>query len=477
MLFNTGKQLWKWYLAVAIIFAVVVSFNFTKPFGFFRESNPALVAINAKYWEQNPDIRKQHIPIYSYAFDKTKPPSAQFDNTITTFGYAWFSVPYYFLHLTNIPIGPIGLRIFSVLWLLFTLAGVYRLARQLSLHLANNKRIVFITVALYILSPAVMWYQVNGYVHETAVLPFYYFGWYFFLRLLQEKRSKWLWLTAITLFVGIQFDWLPFFQGVVMSTYLLFSRKEQLPKWMFLVPGLFILLGMSYIIYTYTSWSSVKDYFGFMQWKFGSRTVGQEGHSFLSFWPAKLNIILFYIISYGILLLWTIIGLIKKKFHPFLFLMIITAILHHIVFWGFSSEHDYGVLKMAFPVVFIAALIISKLKKRTAAISFALIILFSIAQYFILHNYSYRKGMYEDGNFFVKAGEEIGLHPKNVPVFINTENNYYPQVEFYAGRAYKMAADPAEMSRVMDKEKIPEAVFINIQTGASVTITKFDNSR
>jgi hypothetical protein len=471
-MFKTGKHFWKWYLATAIVFVVAISFNFTKPFGFFRESNPALVAINAKYWEQNPDTRKQNIPIASYAFDKTKAPSTQFDNTITTFGFAWFSLPYYFLQVTNIPIGPVGLRIFSVVWLLFTVIATYQLSKQLSKQFADSRILVLFAITFYVLSPVVMWYQVNGYVHETAVLPFYYFGWYCFLRLLQDKKTKWLWLTAACLFIGIQFDWLPFFQGIVMSSYLLFSKKDQLPKWMFPVPGLFVVLGIGYILYTYTSWSSAKDYFDFMKWKFGTRTVGQESHSFLSFWPVRLNIILFYIISYGILLVWAWIGLVKRKHHPLLWMMIITAILHHLIFWGFSSEHDYAALKMAFPVVFIAAGFVAGMKGAARLIPVLFIMLLAIIQYFILHNYSYRKGMYEDERFFVKAGELIRAQPADRVVFIDTENKYFPQVEFYAGRPYKMAMSAEDAMQQVREDTISKAVFVDVFSKKTVLITK-----
>jgi hypothetical protein len=302
-------------------------------------------------------------------------------------------------------------------------------------------------------------------------LPFYYFGWYFFLRLLDTGKNKWLWLTCITLFIGVQFDWLSFFQAVVMSSYLLFTKKEKLPKWMFIFPGAFVLLGITFIIYTYTSWSSVNDYFGFMKWKFSSRTVGQEGHSFLSFWPAKLNIVLFYGISYGILLLCSIISLWKKKHHPLPWLMIITAILHHIVFFGFSSEHDYAALKMAFPIAFAAAVFISEKKKRAAIISSSMIVLFSIIQYFFLHNYSYRKGMYEDESFFVKAGAVLKKQSSHQPVFINTENKYFPQLEFYGDRPYRMATSAEDAKQIMQREHIPTAVFIDMKSAESILIS------
>jgi hypothetical protein len=463
---------WKWYLALAIVFSIVISFNFTKPFGFFRESNPALVAINAKVWEKDTETRKQNIPIASFAYNKDLPRSTQFDNTITTFGFAWFAVPYYFLQATNLPAGPIGLRIFSLLWLGLTVFAIYKLAQQLTKQLPHNKTIVFLTVCFYVLSPVVMWYQINGYVHETAVLPFYYSGWFFFLKFLEEQQSKWLRLAALSLFIAVQFDWLPFFQGAVMSCYLLFNRNR-INRWTFILPALAIALGVGYIIYNYTSWSSVKDYFSFMQWKFMSRTVGKESHSYISFFPAKLNIFLFYALSYGMLLLFAVIALIKRKFHPFLWLMIITAVLHHIVFLGFSSEHDYAALKMAFPICLSAAMLIVSRKRSAALLFAALILLAGIGQYFFLHNYSYRKGMYKDEKFSIKAGNLIKALPLNEYVFLDTEDKYFPQVEFYAERAYQIASSTEDAKqKLLRMDSTAHAVFIELKNGQFVE-TKF----
>ena len=73
-------------LAPLVLFAVVISINYSKPFGFFRESNPAMVCINAVMWGSNPLLEKRHVPISSYAFDAAAPPSTQLYNTIVSFG-------------------------------------------------------------------------------------------------------------------------------------------------------------------------------------------------------------------------------------------------------------------------------------------------------------------------------------------------------------------------------------------------------
>ncbi|HEX6913657.1 MAG TPA: hypothetical protein VF145_00365, partial [Chitinophagaceae bacterium] len=335
----------------------------------------------------------------------------------------------------------------------------------------HNRRTVIITILLYLFSPVVLWYQVNGYVHETAVLPFYYGGWYCFFQLLLQRKQRWLWLTAVFLFTGIQFDWLPFFQATAMCGYLLFSRKEQLPRWMFLVPALAVVSGIGYIIYTYSSRTSLQDYFHFMSWKFSSRTVGRSGHSFLPFWPTSLNIVLFYILSYGLLLVWVVTALVRKRVHTFIVVMLITALLHHIVFWGFSSEHDYASLKSAFPLVFTAAVFLAGLSARTASYVVALTIACGIGQYFFLHNFSFRKGIQADDSFSYRAGEMVRRRPPGEIVFLNTSGVYYPQVEFYAGRPYRLAEDVQDALKQLniqnnDTTSVPGAtsksVFIDV---------------
>ena len=56
------------WLIPAVVFIVVIGVNFQKPFGFFRESNAALVCINAEAWNQHPAIKQKGIPVNSVFF-------------------------------------------------------------------------------------------------------------------------------------------------------------------------------------------------------------------------------------------------------------------------------------------------------------------------------------------------------------------------------------------------------------------------
>lgn len=453
-----------WYLVLVLAFAMLTALNFNKPFGFFRESNPALVAITCTYWKQHPAFAEQHIPLYSYAFDANQPPATQFDNTITTFGYGWFAMPYYFSQLSGIETSPVMLRIFSLLMLAITLIILHRTTQLLLRSSADARFTSLLLFGFYLFAPVVAWYQVYGYVHETAVLPFYYFTWYSFLRYRNGASLKWLLMTALALMLAVQFDWLPVIQAAVICLYLLFKGSK---RWHFVVPAVGIVAGVAYIVAHYAGWSSWHDYLQFMRWKFGTRTVGEHGPSYISFLPANLNLLLFYAMSYGLLALVAIYFAFKRKIPLLIGLMIATGVLHHLVFWGFSSEHDYATLKMAYPIAFLAAAGLSTLHKKTATLFALAIVTTGIGLYVLLHQYR-RAGIYQDPSFLYKAGVAIRNVPRETTVFLNSENKYFPQVEFYAGRPYKMANEVQEALDQMKKTGIATAVYIEEKEGQFV---------
>jgi|GEM_PF-5707720 len=446
------------YLLLVAIFAIIVAFNFKKPMGFFRESNPALVCINSDFWMKHDSIRKLHIPVTSYAFNSGASIESQLNSTCTTFGYGWFAAPYYFFSITHIPVGDIGIRIFSLCWLLFTLFGVYVLAKKIIAVYQLPKQLLPLIIWFYTLAPTVLWYNVHGYVHETAVLPFYFFAWAFFLDYLHNGNNiKQLLLTGLFLLVGVQFDWLPCLQAFVMAIYLLLNKKRLKNQWAFLVPSLAILLGVAYIFYTYASWAGTEKYIAFMKSKFLSRTVGAGNLNIIPFISHHFNIIIFYAISFGMAAILFIAGLIKRKpKNPIIWLMTGAAFLHHFVFWGFSSEHDHAALKMMFPIAFMAAIFIAALKKNRQLVATLIVLLVNIGLYFFLHNYNYRKGIYRIPRYCSFLGEtikSISTDPNEL-VFVDTDNKYFPQIEFYAGKSYIMASSIEEAKLFIQKRGI-----------------------
>lgn len=435
-----------------LLFVFVISFNYSKPFGFFRESNPAMVCINAILWSSNPLLEKLHVPISSYSFDSTAQPSTQFYNTIVSFGSGWFRLPFFFFKICSLSPNEHSIRIFSLIWLTITLLTAYLLAKQITNAQINNTVIIYFTLIFYVFNAATLWYHVQGYLHEIAVLPFYFTGWWLFSKYLKTPTFKILLEIVFVLFTAIQFDWLPFFQAMVMSAYLLFS-KSKTKKWAFLLPAIAVTAGMFYIFYHYVQWAGLSAYVNHLQEKFLKRTIGGGKLQLIHGLNYNFNIAIFYSTGFGLLAVTFLICVYKKILrYPIIWMMIAAAMLHHIVFWGFSIEHDHGVVKMAFPLAFAGACFIAEFRPFKRFILASLIVVSNIGLYFFLHNFYTRPGMYSNPDFCYQVGTYIHNQiPSNKEiVFINTEGKYYQQIEFYAQKQYVLAGSASEAKLILN---------------------------
>lgn len=285
-----------------LIYILVISVNFLKPFGFFRESNPAIVCINYNIWKQYPVLKNHLLPIGSYTYNPDAKRKAQL--WAITFGYGWFLAPYLFLSFLNLPANEITIRIFSLFWLLFTLVIVGWLSRKIQSGLTSKtSSITYLTILFYVFNAAVLWYHVHGYVHEVAVIPFYFLNWLFFIKFIETNALKWLVTSSIGLFVSVQFDWLPCFQGGVMFFYLLLNRNKTGHRFSFLFPVFGVILGVALIVYTYASFISLEVLMGTLKEKFLARTIGGGALQILPGVNHNINIVVFYLTGFGLLFL------------------------------------------------------------------------------------------------------------------------------------------------------------------------------
>ncbi len=187
-----------------------------------------------------------NIPVGSYAFNISDEPANQLYNAVLSFGFGWFAAPFYFFKIFQLHSGEIPIRIFSLVWLSFTLLSIYLLTIPITKQFVTKKNILYFTILFYLFNAVALWYHVQCYVHETAVLPFYFLAWYFFAKyILEGNKLKHLLITAALIFTGIQFDWLPFFQAGIMSIYLLFNYKKLHHRAAFIAPALGAFAGIA----------------------------------------------------------------------------------------------------------------------------------------------------------------------------------------------------------------------------------------
>ncbi len=470
MRINTPKWLW---LVASVILIAIISINIIKPFGFFRETNAALVCINADVWNKHPELASKRIPVTSYSFFTHSQPQQQLYSTTTTFGYGWFAIPYYFFKLLHLPLGDIGIRCFALLWFLCTLCSIYLLTKSLISYYGFNKQTLFITLIFYVFNPACLWYHVQGYVHETAVLPFYFLAWWCFLHFVHQQKIKWLLCTGLCIAIGVQFDWLPCLQALVMSSFLLAKIKAQQHKLAFTIPAFAAIIGTAYIVCTYASWAGWLPYIEHMQGKFLSRTVGSETAVGIK----QFKLFLFYGISLVALLPLFLIALYKRKLkNPFIVLMVITALLHHIIFWGFSNEHDHAVVKMIFPIALVGALLLVEWKPKLSYSVLVLVVIINITAYFILHNIAIKKNMATYTSFCYSIGKSIQQNSTDSAetVFLDTQNKYYPQIEFYAGKYYVMVSSLEEAKLALQKiNPLGRGCYFEVIPASVIKFTRF----
>lgn len=460
-----------------VVFVATIGVNFFKPFGFFRESNAALVCINADVWNKHKAIEQAGIPVNSYYFLAYQNTNDQLYTSTITFGSAWISLPYYFFSITHIEPNEIGIRLFSLVWLLFTLCSLILLTKAISQLYNLPKEVNPIVALLYLFAPATLWYNVQGYVHEVAVLPFYFLAWYCLVQYIQQQKAKWLYTLLIVLIVALQFDWLCCVQAGIICLYLFFSRKKHTHNWGFVVPVIAVLIGVGYIILHFGNWAGFNNYFSYMESKFAGRTVGAKGLQLSSYINHNLNILVFYALGAGSILLLFFVGLFNKTKIPFLvLLMFLTAILHHALFWGFSNEHDHAAIKGLYPMVVITSIFLTQLNKKKLVIALSLMVVFNIAQYFFLHNYPIRKGIYSNANYCNEIGEIIKKNTTTMDdvVFVNTDNKHYLQIEFYAKKYYLLASTVEEAKQKFAQLSIgKQACFIELNNNQLKSIIRF----
>ena len=97
---------------IVVVFVATIGVNFFKPFGFFRESNAALVCINADVWNKHTAIEQAGIPVNSYYFLAYQNTHDQLYTSTITFGSAWISLPYYFFSITQLKPTKFGIKCF-----------------------------------------------------------------------------------------------------------------------------------------------------------------------------------------------------------------------------------------------------------------------------------------------------------------------------------------------------------------------------
>lgn len=370
----------------------------------------------------------------------------------------------------------------------------------------NISHPALLAAAIYLFSPATLWYFSNAYMSDMFVSNIWLGTTCFALQILlpnealvnRKQESDFsppkthfrlygaIFLLGVFLFFTLYTEWIGCFAAVAIGGYaLLYWRRYRHYKWVVLVSILAVLAGFIAIGYHYARILGWATYFDYAQQRFFTRTMGHATANWTQFLQAFFSytkmIALHYATSYLALVPLFSIGLLyyfKHKKIAFsqalkcgLFVSIVPVALHHFVFLNFTAVHDFAVVKTAVPLsilmaVFYKNFLENKGNSAYQYLSYLMIGLTLVAcvfQYYWINRpgeLSWRAHRYD---VFEKTGEIIRQHSTGDElIFVEgVEINF--QLMYYAKRNILLYKNERLMQQNLQNLNAVSGLLIRVQ--------------
>jgi len=442
-------------LTSLFLFSVIVRLhNLNRPLSLHHEGGTAGALVNQRTWYEEGGLK------YAFCLVMNYPNKA--DKNINNSGrqkdkegnYYYTSMPpfagifaHFIFKLLHIYPDVLPLQILNLT--LHFISGVFiyliiaLLTNRYYLNRLNIPAILGFSV--YLFSAATMWYQSN--VYFSLDLPLFIIGIYTFLKFMGSKNKKLVYYFLIGLinFFIIYSSWFGLFFAATVCLYTLVKLKRKEMRILLFVISITSLAPIALTVWQYSQINGFHDFINTIMGRYKVRSgLTSNGLSYfeLLLWE---KIVFHYINNYAPILItlytfaWLYFIRLKVPFTKdilsnwkneiiTLYLSATPVIFNHLIFFKFTSVHDYSVLQsIVFIAIFTALLyhklvytIKSELDEKKAKIiilnSFVvLMILSSILQYIVINR--------KRDESFKNIGEEIARIQKlDEVIFIKTEN-------------------------------------------------------
>jgi len=469
----------KYFVGFIIISFLIISIlvrvpNINRPLSYHHEWLTSTVLRTQQIWYEKGDFTHRFLPIMTYdnKADRNINNQANLKDEEGNFYYTSYPpfayiFPYVIFRLFNVYPDVLPLQIFNIaihfISSLFILLIISLLTNKYYINKVNIPALLGFSI--YLFSPASLWFHSNVYMSDMLVQPFFIIGIYLFLKIIKnEGKLISCVLLGIINFFMIYTEWLGVFFAFAVFIYALFNMKEvsirmvlpcitissiaslSLTIWHYSqISGLdaFIKSSMKKYLYRsgFSQYSAIGlDYSNLTSWK---RIVSHYYHGYLPFLIILCIVALMYL---AVLKKYPTRDILhRNKIEAVsLYLCIVPVLMHHVVFFNFTSIHDFSVLKTGIFISIITSLIYLRLvntfckdisdKTRTLKIGVinSIIILMTM-----LSLYIYQADVIEDNTLFYKEiGQIIASNADdNEIVFIKTiDFKILPQIVFYAHR-------------------------------------------
>lgn len=457
----------------------ITSPNFNRPLSKHHEFNPSLVLICIENWQAIGGPQYTHFtPLINYQNSTDKLPGFSTDKhnqfVNVSFGNLWYLAPYYFHQLFHLKPTAASLQVYNLLLLLISLLLVNRISQVISTA-TQQPALQLLIPLLYATSPVVSWFCTNGYVHEVAVLPFYFYALLLLYKIFSQSSITITKLLALStlVFLGTLNDWLfaPLCAVTSLHAIYLFIKTKK-AAWLAIVFACSVgfLMAVGAILYCYSlqmGWQELVNV-SVNRWQERGLTTSVSaieiakllGRNYLMNY-AGLLFILLPICNKKIRLAITQ-HLQNKGLSFFLIISFCTGIIHQLMFLQFSYIHDYSVLKLALPLSIFTSLIIIQFKQtiRWAIVSCALIS--SIATYYYINRPGQVAQNGDKYSYLQTLGKNISQTVANDEILVIKDLVMMPQLMYYTKRNYLSFENETSCKTYMAKYGFKKACFITL---------------
>jgi hypothetical protein len=285
-----------------------------------------------------------------------------------------YIAPYVVFKALGIHVEVLSLQIFCLLLHFACVWLVYLLVSMLMLQQGSRyaRMCGVIAAAIYIFSPATLWFHSNIYMSEIFVQPLFLLGAYLYLRIQLSKAvpAALLMALGVVVFLMIYTEWIGVFFAFSIFLHGIYHWRNPVMRKMMPIVAIASTLALLLILIHY---SQVDGLFAFLHYlktkflersalsdKYTSRLSLQSWAQILShytngFFPGTLGYI-------GVTALATLvlsrIGSRKAQKNPLLkpaiYVVTLPVILHHFILFNYTFHHDFSALKSSVLIAILA---------------------------------------------------------------------------------------------------------------------------
>jgi hypothetical protein len=482
------KQAFNLTILVFLISVVLRLPGLNRPISKHHEFVPATILMNISSWRQAGGGAQFHYtPLLSYQNrgDRHEEKAINIDDKgnqlYLSLGPGTFLIAYFFYQALHLPVEPIYLRILNLFLELATVILCFFFFESLiPPEIKNRYYKILAACALFMLSPGILWYYGNCYVHTANMMPFAILLLMTLMPMLQssEKITP-LRLLALSglIIIMVYIDWFVAFLcfgAAIWSLYRSFWDKKYLI--LSLALGAALLTGIALIFWEFASYSSTDRLALYWKYRFQSRGFGNPQDSFLHLLPyIAFNLVTCYM-PLLILLIW---GIATRKMQKsravlplshfdsafsqkelvFICLYSCSLLAYLLVLIDWSSGHEFSVVPAGLLLAYLGARWMPTPRKKSGAwLLFSLYTALCLGQYYFINRPGAisRDGMPFDT--FETFGKQLRRIPPGYKIFSDLKE-VCPMIEYYSGRNLTVVPDSASAKQLMRQWGLKTSVW------------------